>query len=138
MCRNLACWIFIALLAGCSGQSVAPVSGRVTLDGQPLAGVVVYFRPTYDRTNNPGTGSIGTTDADGYYVLRQIQPQRTGAVIGPHWVTIRSAPASAEIRTSAQKELDAKLKKLGTDLPCTVPPGGKSDADFPLPLPPSP
>ena len=38
---------------------------------------------------NPGMGSIGKTDSDGLYSLRQIQPDRPGAVIGAHRVTIR-------------------------------------------------
>jgi hypothetical protein len=36
----------VALAGGCSGGGeVAPVSGRVTLGGQPLAGAVVTFQP---------------------------------------------------------------------------------------------
>jgi hypothetical protein len=137
MCRLAVFLIPLVFIAGCSGQSVVPVSGRVTLAGQPLAGVVVYFRPNESRSN-PGAGSVGTTDSEGYYELRQIQPERRGAVIGEHLVTIRTDPNDSNSNDPNRKVLDEKLLKFGTDLKCTVPPGGRSDADFPLPLPPTP
>jgi hypothetical protein len=137
MHRLAAYLIPIVFIAGCRGPNVVPVSGRVTLDGQPLTGVVVYFRPATDRSN-PGAGSVGTTDSNGYYELRQIQPDRRGAVIGDHLVTIRTDPNDSDSKDPNRKALEEKLLKLATDLECTIPPGGKSDADFPLPLPPKP
>jgi hypothetical protein len=51
--------------AGCSksGPELAPVSGRITLDGKPLEKADVLFQP---GSQPP---SSGRTDADGRYVL---------------------------------------------------------------------
>src|SRR4051794_8679489 len=71
-------------LAGCgtSATKVAPVHGRVTLDGQPLKFADVTFQP-----DGAQRVSAGQTDADGRYelVYKRGQP---GAIIGPHTVRI--------------------------------------------------
>lgn len=64
----------IALLptaAGCGSGTgnvpePVPVSGTVKLDGKPLANAMVIFTPLGD---NMGSGSAGTTDANGKYEL---------------------------------------------------------------------
>jgi len=120
-----------ALLTGCDGRTVVPVSGRITFDGQPLADAIVLFQPIRG-TANPGTGSIGRTDADGRFVLRQIQPDRRGALVGWHHVTILAAPKGAASETSAEKEPIPKSYNVESELGCCVPSGGCSDADFAL------
>ena len=85
----------LAAAVGCSGDSstVAQVSGRVTLDGRPVEGAKVVFQPrsAARKPGEVGSGSYATTDADGRYTLKQIDPQRSGAVIGTHVVTITTA-----------------------------------------------
>jgi hypothetical protein len=83
--------LLVALFAGgCGDYGLAPVSGRVTLNGLPLADAYVSFQPIGDKDHgNPGPGSFGKTDADGRFTLRTVGGQRTGAVIGKHRVTIR-------------------------------------------------
>lgn len=63
--------MFLVALSGCKEElppgppKLVPTSGRVTHDGQPLAGVVVQFLPS-----GPGGNlSIGETDAEGKYTL---------------------------------------------------------------------
>lgn len=57
---------------GCGGGSterrvdLVPVSGKITLNGKPEAGVSVSFIP--DQAVG-GNGAFGTTDASGAYVL---------------------------------------------------------------------
>src|SRR5690606_27047316 len=82
------------LLVGCGGTDGPPlgsVSGRVTLDGQPLANAVVQFQPT----GADGTYSAGRTDEDGYYQLRYTR-DRYGALIGSHRVSVSTAAPDAE------------------------------------------
>ena len=73
-------WVVAALLglvpAGCSddGPPLAPVSGRVTLDGKPLAGKTVKFIPD---PGTPGQGAGATTDAEGNYALLAARPGAT-------------------------------------------------------------
>jgi hypothetical protein len=78
-----------ALLCGCS-REVVPVSGRITRDGKPLADAVVTFQPLANqKTGRPvATGSVGRTDAQGRFTLRLIDPNRSGALVGDHVVTI--------------------------------------------------
>src|SRR5437773_7706146 len=77
--------LFIALapLAGCSPPyQVAQVSGRVTLDGKPLAKASVTFAPMATKENQaPGPTAWGPTDADGRYKL-SITPESPGGVVG--------------------------------------------------------
>jgi len=76
-----------AVLAGCGDRSqVAPVTGRVTLDGRPLEHAEVTFQP--DGSQRP---SIGRTDADGRYELAYKRGE-PGARVGEHTVRIYVSP----------------------------------------------
>lgn len=57
-------------LAGCGegGVSVVPVSGTITLNGQPLEGATVFFTPAAD--NPTGTPGTDTTGPEGNYKLQ--------------------------------------------------------------------
>ena len=84
--------LIIPLAVGCQrlDYQVAPVSGQVTLDGKPLAGVHVLFQPRAKGKQNlsPGPGSTGTTDNEGRFELETLEPTRRGAVVGTHIVRI--------------------------------------------------
>src|SRR3977135_1292047 len=91
----IAACIACAVAAGCH-RDVVPVSGRVTLNGQPLAGAVVTFQPR-GNTQSPrpaGTGSIGHTNEQGRFSLRMVKPDQPGAVVGDHTVTIGTTTAA--------------------------------------------
>ncbi len=63
----------LAMVSGCESKpkaaygslALVSVSGRVTLNGRPLAKAVITFDDTQD-----GTFSFGQTDSDGNYKLR--------------------------------------------------------------------
>lgn len=114
-------------LTGCR-QEVVPVSGRVTVNGQPLAGAVVTFQPRkLQQGERPGAGSIGRTDAAGRYVLRQVTPNRPGAVVGEHSVTV--TPADGTPGKPLPREWRDGSRRF------VVPPGGTDQADFAIVLP---
>jgi len=69
--------LLLAVSAGCGGPKVVPVSGRVTLDGNPLAGARISFEPVKGTVDEL---SIATTDADGRYQLKNFSSDRMGAV----------------------------------------------------------
>src|SRR5438309_11878761 len=80
----------VVLLAagGCADKDafpLVPVSGRITLDGQPLAGASVFFKP---QGKTPGFGAHGSTDADGRYVLTAARLNKPGTAIGEYTVAI--------------------------------------------------
>lgn len=84
------------LLPGCAGRPVdyrslglVPVSGVVTLDGQPLAGAAVLFESA-ERSF-----SSGTTDKAGRYQLSYSSEQR-GVKPGRKTVRIRTRPVATE------------------------------------------
>jgi hypothetical protein len=82
--RRLTIWLALAfvgsvLLTGCGRGDRPPlgyVTGRVTIDGEPLVGVIVTFLP------ESGRPAVATTDADGRYELEYLGGVK-GAKIGP-------------------------------------------------------
>jgi len=116
--------------AGCGPQiSVAPVSGSVSLDGQPLANAHVLFQPvaTAGKTS-VGTGSYALTDGSGNYSLRQADTDQPGAVVGQHRVEInyktietddrdpktRPPPKSLPPRYNRESQLQFQVERGGS------------------------
>jgi len=80
--------LLLALLwqAGCGTKgpdNVGRVSGKVTLEGQPLPDALVTFAPV----NQGGSTALGKTDAGGHYKLNY-SPGVDGAEIGENRVSI--------------------------------------------------
>lgn len=77
-------------LAGCGGSAkgpqLAPVSGVVTLDGQPLAGAHVVFQPAGEKASP----SVADTGTDGTFQLA-FNRASNGALPGSHTVRITTA-----------------------------------------------
>jgi hypothetical protein len=124
--------VLVLVFSGCQGE-IVPVAGNITLNGKPLAGAVVTFQPVGTRQRGASqpeaTGSVGRTDALGHYTLRQIQPDRVGAIVGDHAVTISLTTAG---RTDADRPKASRLPKAWSDgtKRFRVPPGGTSQANF--------
>jgi len=74
-------------LAGCGGsaqpENVGRVSGKVTLDGQPLSGAMVTFSPAKPG----GSSALSQTDTDGHYKLGYAAGIE-GAEIGENRVSV--------------------------------------------------
>lgn len=68
---------------GSTGPELSEVTGKVTLDGQPLAKVSLQFTPE----SPGGSPSYGVTDSEGSYEL-QFSSDRSGAMPGKHRVEI--------------------------------------------------
>ena len=125
------------LLFGCSrrGYELAPVSGRVTLDGRPLADVMVSFQPRQADNSSPGPGSFGQTDAEGRYTLRTIEPDAEGAVVGTHIVRLKSKPPPEDRRDDRgpvgfKEVVPRQWRDVGQTF--DVPAEGTDQADFHL------
>jgi len=128
--------LLLVAAGGCGGGgSMAPVSGRVTLAGRPLADAVVTFQPVRAQgaeTLNM-TGSVGKTDADGRFDLRLIEPDKPGAAVGQHRVSISTA--SSDATNDAQLPTGERVPPAWRDGSQTfeVPPGGTAAANFDIP-----
>lgn len=77
------------ITAGCSSTpgdqpDLGTVTGTVTMDEKPLAGVMVVFSPENGRS------SMGTTDDAGKYELLYVSDTK-GAKIGTHKISIATA-----------------------------------------------
>ena len=81
--------ILSLLAAGCGGGNklppLAPVKGKVSVDGQPLTRGMVQFSP--DTTKGAsGPTAVGPIDASGNYELTT--DGQSGAMVGPHRVSV--------------------------------------------------
>ncbi len=77
--------LLLAVAVGCGNDGrppLAPVSGIVTLDNEPIAGAAVMFMPQAG-----GRPAQGVTDAAGKFRLTTFE-DNDGALVGNHQVTI--------------------------------------------------
>ena len=77
--------VCLPVLCGCGPKrpAAAPVGGRVTYQGQPVASGRIMFQPEHGRA------AIGAIGPDGRYTLTTFD-SGDGAVLGRHRVTIKS------------------------------------------------
>ena len=158
---NLTIVLFgIAILsfAGCGDSSIAPVSGKVTVAGQPVEGIRLVFSPIQpDGEIDAGPWSSGLTNSAGEYKL-ETRYKDDGAVVGKHTVSfvyddMSNIDTYKELRREArqegdkagfeeaQKNIDAYEARQKTrpkssgDYSETfeVPSGGTKEANFDLP-----
>lgn len=146
--RAAACLLTILpVLAGCGEsepeetQSLSPVSGAVTLDGEPLTYASVQFHP--QAGGDAQATYFGTTDMEGKYELASPRG-RPGAEPGVYTVTISKfaqadgspLPADADAPEFAALGVEHMPPKYNdpaqSELRATIPEGGKTDLNFPL------
>ncbi len=137
----------ILALAGCGGSGnykLAPVSGKVILDGKPLPGATVRFEPIEVPRGSEGMGviSAGMTNEQGEFRLTTVMGDR-GAVVGTHRVmvsTMKVEPEKDVLYDDTEEVVEVSVPELvptqyqGQDstLRFTVPAGGTSDAELDL------
>jgi hypothetical protein len=128
---RMLCLALVALAAaGCGRQPyrIAPVSGRVTLDGKPLPYATVQFYPMAAATSeNAGPTAIGRTDLDGRYKLAPFDNSAaTGAVVGRNKVIITVNPPPPDPKDTRPKhyvQLPVRYNRK-SELEKEVPPEG--------------
>lgn len=116
---------------GSDGPELVPVSGKVFLDGQPVAGALIRFVPA------DGPSSGGETNEQGEFSL--IGPgSQPGAIVGTHTVTV-GCPYNPGQGSSPDGSTEAPSEGAGCSLPlkysdvstsevsATVPEEGDSD-----------
>jgi hypothetical protein len=137
--RLRSCLFLLAVLAfGCGSEAtVVPVSGRITVDNQPLAGAKVYFQPLTEGDNaQPGKGSYGQTDLDGRFTLKIVGENREGAVVANHRVEVHlpetGSDADPRLKPGPPRvQLPRKFNRDST-LRFPVPREGTKEANFDL------
>ena len=149
--------IVILSISGCGNSSIVPVSGKVTVNGEPVAGIRLVFSPTLVGSQDPGPWSSGLTNAAGEFTL-ETRYKDEGAVVGKHTVSfvyddIGNIDTHKELLREAKQEGDqagmAAAKKDIEDYQARqktrpkssgdytevfeVPAGGTNEANFDLP-----
>src|SRR3954470_11563339 len=120
----------MVVAGGCTPSiKSVPVSGRVTLNGQPLANVALNFSPVTGGDN--AYAAYGKTDDDGRYTLRLVENNQPGATAGKNRVTLNESTGAAESDGGGPAvvlKLPAKARD-GT-MTIEVPSTGTDAADF--------
>lgn len=135
--------VLMVAAVGCNGSKfkMVPVSGTVTLDGEPLANAVVSFQPAATDGDNSGPGSSGRTDADGKFTLAtQTKERDPGAIVGSHTVRISKPRGATDQPADVTGDEDVYdtadvvpvWYNLKTTLSFTVGEEGTDAADFAL------
>lgn len=95
-CRSLPT-LFLIAITGCSGgEKLVPVSGKVTLNGEPLTYGSVAFFPAADKGNTRPDSVHGQLGPGGVYVLQV--GDRTGAPPGWYRVSVHAYPPPTETK----------------------------------------
>ncbi|MCG8449443.1 MAG: hypothetical protein MI725_07680 [Pirellulales bacterium] len=128
----------LAFLASCGTpsheQEVARISGRITVEGQPLKHGRITFSPA------TGRAATGVIQEDGSYQL-STYGKHDGAILGMHRIAITAHTNRDEVNASLESDRPVKLKSLipkryaagGTSgLTFEVKSGGSDNVDFDL------
>jgi hypothetical protein len=132
----------ILSVAGCARSDdgrmqVYPVTGKVTVGGQPAEGAELVFYGATPDLKGPGTiPPVGTTDANGEFALTSYEPD-DGAPAGKFQVTVfwpEPIPEGADEEMFQPKDrlkekyLDPETSQLSAEIPV----GGAELAPFEL------
>jgi hypothetical protein len=118
---------------GCPDKTftVAPVSGKVTLNGKPLPGAKMQFQPVASGGDaEVGGGSYGKTDEQGNFKLALILQDGEGAIVGEHRVTIMTGQVDPNSDQSTITGEKVPPQYRDGSITFTVPPEGTTEANF--------
>jgi hypothetical protein len=110
---SLVFGIVSALIIGCGGgdlPELGSVSGKVTMDGKPMDGVIIAFFP---ESGGPSTANV---DAEGQYQLSYTEGV-AGTKVGPNtvnfsWPTgIIGPPIPSKYAEKSESKVDIKAAK---------------------------
>jgi hypothetical protein len=113
--------------------ATVPVSGKVTLDGQPLGGVMITYHPDAAKGNKADLGVNAQSGDDGSYTLQTFTRANTpvsGAPVGAYVVTVapgmpamstgtpdpKNPPPVPKMAAVPQKYLDQKSSPLHVEV----------------------
>jgi hypothetical protein len=127
----------LVALQGCSGGGgvkYAAVTGKVLMDGKPLAKAAVTFVPIPKPGSDiAGDTASGLTDENGQYTLRTITKDgwKDGAIVGKHRVSISKTETRGEGDRSVTMQLLPKKYNEYSELTEDVA-AGSNQKDFEL------
>jgi hypothetical protein len=113
----ILCAVGLLSVASCHGNlpTLYPVSGKVTLDGQPLTAGAVAFHPDTAKGNEYSVDCVSLIDSQGHYELktRGVRGADTGpgAPLGWYKVTLVANPKGGKV---PEINVDPRYLKLDT------------------------
>ena len=91
---GLSLIVCATLMVGCGGDpNIGYVSGKITINGEPLEGAYVTFTPT--RSEGTGSTSFGKTASDGTYSMVLSESQE-GVYTGENLVRIKTGDVTPD------------------------------------------
>jgi hypothetical protein len=128
--------LLLLVLGGCGasdGLELVPVSGKVTVDGNAVAGASVMFFPDASKGNKEQLTVGGATNAEGVYQLQTSKPDGKtggGAPLGWYKVVVNTdVPTTENVSKStkpvaiASKYKSATATDLSVEVSKTAPAG---------------
>ena len=106
----LACHV-VLIFTGCSSSDqpeLGDVNGAVTIDGKPLAGAIIVFKP------DVGRAATGITDPEGNYEDLEYLYGVAGAKVGPNTVSFEyeigasGPPIPSKYAANSELKVDVK------------------------------
>jgi hypothetical protein len=131
--RRHAPVVLLAVILGCGTGTpkTVPVSGKVTLDTQPLANADVSFFPTNVEKGKMAVEASGKTDAEGNYSLKLNKGGTPGVPPGNYKVRVSVFDRGEGTRPPRGQLILPKYNRE-TTLTFEVPAGGTQSANFDL------
>jgi len=129
--------ILTTSVCGCGGGKTVetvPVSGLITMNGEPLVNAAVMFQLN-SETESTAPTSVGITDDDGKYTLKLSISNTSGAVVGEHRVRVTMDDYEEDEEDDGDSEATESIPakyNVDTELVFTVPEGGSDQANFDL------
>jgi hypothetical protein len=117
------CACVVMTTVGCGGPKHVPVVGKATVDGKPLAGLVISFNPDPEKGNDARVSCMGRIGADGQYSLISDDGFKVtkGARLGWYKVTL-SSPDDAVMPVN-KKYTDFRKTNLTVEVIADAKPG---------------
>ncbi|PQO33353.1 hypothetical protein C5Y96_10905 [Blastopirellula marina] len=108
-------WLLVPLslaFTGCGGNDsgLYQVKGRLTHQGEPIAGMMIFFVP---ENTGEHPESYATTDDEGHFEMKVVSTP--GVAPGKHTVYVQDPAAVQGGKTSTAKSYLAVLKKYGSE-----------------------
>lgn len=129
----LACHV-VFIFAGCSRSDqpeLGDVNGTVTIEGMPLAGAIIIFKP------DVGRAATGITDPEGKYDDLEYLYGVYGAKVGPNTVSfayeIGSSGPPIPSKYAGNSELKIDVKAGANTFDFSLDSAGSSDESTPPP-----
>lgn len=122
----VGCLLILGLVlcvSGC-GNGMSSLTGKVTIDGEPVEGVFVNFDPILEEGNTATSPAGGNTDAEGNYTAT-FSSQTDGIMPGKYLVTVEGEAYDDEGNATTSIEIPAEWKDEPTH-ECVVEPGKKN------------